>query len=78
MHDLLSSGKTILMASHSEKEIKKVCTRAILLQKGELIMDGNPEELVKFYRASINGNAPANRKANKGNRKIKIETPEGD
>lgn len=37
MHDLISSGATILMVSHEPSVIEKFCTRTILLDKGCLI-----------------------------------------
>jgi len=78
MHALINSGKTIIMATHSEKEAEKVCKRVILLQNGEIMQDGLPEEVIKFYRASIKRNAPANKKPINNQRKKKIETPEED
>lgn len=50
MRELITSGKTILMVSHSEKEIKKVCTRAILLQQGKIAADGDPADVIEQYR----------------------------
>ena len=69
MHELINSGKTILMATHSEKEVEKVCKRTLLLQNGEIIMDGLPEEVLKFYRQSIKGNAPVNKNPKNNQRK---------
>lgn len=53
MHEMLKSGKTILMASHSSKEITKICTRAILLEKGKMIMDGKPDDVMQIYRRAL-------------------------
>ncbi len=50
MHELITSGKTILMVTHSEKEIQNICTRAIMLQKGKIVMDGKPEEVLTAYK----------------------------
>jgi len=49
-HELITSGKTILLVTHSEKEIENVCTRAILLHQGKIMMDGVPAEVVEAYR----------------------------
>ncbi len=49
-NELMTSGKTILLVTHSEKEIEKVCTRAILLHQGKIVMDGAPAEVVEAYR----------------------------
>jgi ABC-type polysaccharide/polyol phosphate transport system ATPase subunit len=69
-HELITSGKTILLVTHSEKEIESVCTRAILLHQGKLIIDGLPAEVVEAYRV-MNGK-PA-RKGN-GGKKLNTET----
>jgi len=50
MRDLITSGKTILFVSHSEKEVKKVCTRAVMLHQGRLIKDGEPAEILDYYK----------------------------
>lgn len=50
MRELLTSGKTIIMVSHSEKEIRKVCTRAVLMHKGKFIIDGKPDDVIKAYK----------------------------
>ena len=52
MHELITSGKTILLVTHSEKEVQNICTRAVLLQKGKIIKDGKPEEVVEAYKGT--------------------------
>lgn len=42
-------GRTVLFVSHDMAAVKKLCTRAILLQKGQLIKDGLPEEVIDYY-----------------------------
>lgn len=49
-NELITSGKTILLVTHSEKEVEKVCTRCILLGNGRILRDGSPEEVVNEYR----------------------------
>lgn len=44
-----SAGRTILFVSHNMDAIRKFCSRAILINKGELIMDGNPSEVISQY-----------------------------
>jgi len=43
------NGKTILFVSHSMEAIKTLCNRAIVINKGELLMDGEPEEVIDRY-----------------------------
>lgn len=41
--------KTIIFVSHSEQAVKQLCDRAILISKGNLIDDGNPDKIFKEY-----------------------------
>ena len=47
------NGKTILFVSHSMESIKTLCKRAIIIEKGHLIKEGNPEEVIKYYEDNI-------------------------
>ncbi len=78
MHELINSGKTILMATHSEKEVRKMCKRALLLQNGEIIMDGQPEEVMQYYRRSIKPNKISNKNPKNNRRKKNSDIPRGD
>jgi ABC-type polysaccharide/polyol phosphate transport system ATPase subunit len=44
------SGKTILFVTHAMSQITDHCDRAILLEKGRMIFNGNPEEAVAIYK----------------------------
>ncbi|MCL4118868.1 UNVERIFIED_CONTAM: hypothetical protein GTU68_038116 [Idotea baltica] len=41
---------TVVMVSHSLKLIRKHCHRVIWLEKGKLMMQGNPEEVILSYK----------------------------
>lgn len=43
-------NKTILMATHSLGNLSKICDRILLLHKGEKIIIGQPEEVLKKYQ----------------------------
>jgi lipopolysaccharide transport system ATP-binding protein len=43
------AGKTILFVTHSVVQVLQHCNRAILLDKGELILDGLPQEVTRLY-----------------------------
>lgn len=43
------NGKTILFVSHSMESIKTLCNRAIIIEKGKLLMDGDPESVIEKY-----------------------------
>ncbi len=53
MYDLRESGTTILFVSHSMGMVKKFCTDAVLLHKGRLITQGDPQEVADHYRELI-------------------------
>lgn len=52
-------GKTILLVSHNTSQIAELCDRAILLQSGKILADGNPQEVVSIYQ-KINAGEPIN------------------
>ncbi len=43
------SGKTILFVTHSMDQVVGQCDRAILLDRGQLLFDGDPREAVERY-----------------------------
>jgi ABC-2 type transport system ATP-binding protein len=47
IRQLSREGKTILLASHLLDEVEKVCTHVAILQKGQLLMAGNVNEVLK-------------------------------
>ena len=47
--ELLSRGLTVLIVSHSIETIKEMCTRAILLEKGQLKCLGEVDEVSRIY-----------------------------
>jgi ABC-type multidrug transport system ATPase subunit len=46
IRDLSKEGKTILLASHLLDEVEKVCTHVAILQKGQLLMAGDVNEVL--------------------------------
>ncbi|WP_413700399.1 ABC transporter ATP-binding protein [Psychromonas sp. KJ10-10] len=46
-------GTTLLLVSHDRGAIQGICDRAVLLEKGTVIKDGAPEEVMDFYNALI-------------------------
>ncbi|MCJ7777719.1 MAG: polysaccharide ABC transporter ATP-binding protein [Sedimentisphaerales bacterium] len=49
MEDVSKEGRTILFVSHNMAAIRNLCRRAILLDKGELLMDSATSEVVSHY-----------------------------
>lgn len=48
-----AAGTAIILVSHSMGDVKALCDRVILLDKGKMIKDGPPDEVVDFYNAMI-------------------------
>ena len=46
-------GTTLLLVSHDRGAIQAICDRAILLEKGCVVKDGEPEAVMDFYNALI-------------------------
>ena len=51
---MFDSGVTVLFVSHSLEQVKRICNRAILLERGNLIADGDINEVGDIYEAKIN------------------------
>jgi homopolymeric O-antigen transport system ATP-binding protein len=49
MESIGGSGRTVLFVSHNLQGILQLCDRAILLQKGEVAMDGPTADVVGLY-----------------------------
>ena len=43
-------GRTIILVSHSLGQVTEMCDRAVLLNKGEVVYDGEPAEAVAQFR----------------------------
>jgi lipopolysaccharide transport system ATP-binding protein len=50
MRELLESNITIVLVSHNPTLIQSLCNRVILLQKGKIIKEGIPGEIIPYYQ----------------------------
>jgi len=53
MRELFNSGVTIILVSHNIALIENLCSRVILLDKGEILREGMTEEVIPFYENII-------------------------
>lgn len=53
IREFQEQGTTLLLVSHDRNAIQSACDRAILLEKGMVVKDGDPEEVMDFYSAII-------------------------
>jgi lipopolysaccharide transport system ATP-binding protein len=55
MEDFSQQGRTVLFVSHNMQTIAQLCDRVILLDAGEIVMDGPSAEVVARYLQSEQG-----------------------
>ena len=55
--DIFGSGRTIVLVSHSTEVIKRLCHRALLLERGRIVEDGSPADVVHEYTSKMFGAA---------------------
>lgn len=53
IRELIAEAGTVFVVSHSMSSIKEICTRALWLDHGRLVADGDPEGVVKAYRQHV-------------------------
>ena len=54
MKDVASAGRTVLFVSHNMEAIKNLCTRAVYLDQGKVVADGQPTEVIERYLRNQN------------------------
>lgn len=52
-------GRTICLVTHSPEAVSELCDRAIVLDHGQLVFLGPPDDAVAAYRRSLAGQAPS-------------------
>jgi lipopolysaccharide transport system ATP-binding protein len=53
MEDFSGSGRTVLFVSHNMQAVNQLCDRAILLDGGSIVQDGEPSDVVTHYLQSV-------------------------
>jgi lipopolysaccharide transport system ATP-binding protein len=56
MWELIDSGKTVLLVSHSLETIRQMCTTAGVLENGQMIMYGDPKEATDLFNRIMHEN----------------------
>ena len=54
MQGMFDHGVTVLFVSHSLEQVKRLCNKAILLEHGELIAQGDIKEVAAIYDSMLN------------------------
>jgi len=53
LKSLIGDGRTVIVVSHSGSSIRSLCSRALYLQHGRLVADGNVREVQREYASDI-------------------------
>lgn len=53
MVQLMLKSSIVVIVSHSMDHILQFCNRVIILNKGAVVAEGEPAEMVEFYRSSV-------------------------
>ena len=51
--DMMDTGVTVLFVSHNLDQVKRICNKAMILEKGKLLAYGNIDEVSKKYKEMV-------------------------
>ena len=51
---MFDNGVTVLFVSHNTDQVRRLCNRAILIDKGRLIASGTADEVCDIYDERVN------------------------
>lgn len=54
IHDMFDKGVTVLFVSHSLEQVKRICDKAIMLEHGTVVADGDVEQVATIYASKLN------------------------
>ena len=52
--DMFERGVTVIFVSHSLEQVERLCDKAIILQKGTLLAEGDIDKVSEIYKTMIN------------------------
>lgn len=53
MHEMIDLSKIMVLVTHGMGAAVEMCNRCIWMERGQILMDGTPEEVTKAYMKSI-------------------------
>jgi len=57
LREKFSGNRTVVLISHDAETIRKMCTRAVWIEAGRTVMEGDVEAVTKAYSAAVNADA---------------------
>lgn len=76
IREMIGEAGTVFLVSHSLKSITDVCTRALWLDHGKLIADGDPELVVAGYQEHVDRLKAANKAARQAKQQAEQAPPD--
>jgi len=70
---LANSNKTIVIVSHNNNDILRLCSKVMILNKGHLTDFGDTSMVMKYFEQSISESPAINEKEEKNNKEISIK-----
>ena len=53
MEEIIKDGRTLIFVSHGAGLVQQVCRRAVFLQHGKMIFDGDVDDAFAAYKESV-------------------------
>ena len=53
MKERISGDQTVVFVSHMADHVKELCDRVIWLEKGEIVAEGDPAEILERYKSTV-------------------------
>lgn len=57
--ELIASDVTVLFVSHTQKQVEQFCERALFLERGQILADGDVESVGRFYEEFVSSGGKA-------------------
>lgn len=64
IQDMMEQSKAVVIVTHSMRFVENVCSRAIWIDQGQIMMDGDAKEVVAKYREKANKDNERRRRVN--------------
>lgn len=78
IREFREAGTTLLIVSHDAAAIQALCDRAILIDKGRLLLDGGPQEVLDYYNALIAEKENSEIRTRRGHGLVATESGSGE
>jgi ABC-type polysaccharide/polyol phosphate transport system ATPase subunit len=63
MKELIRSSKTVVLVSHSPAMIDRLCDRAVLIEQGETLAEGDTSKVLRTYEELLKHSAKEDRRS---------------